>query len=79
MDSNGAWTKPLVNPPASEAIVSNTPKMEVIITGTGGDVTKNHYVKNNIIDSQLTNQLVELAKNGTPMITFGNGSDPKVM
>ncbi|MGZ7043815.1 MAG: succinylglutamate desuccinylase/aspartoacylase family protein [Methanobacterium sp.] len=53
--------------------------MEVIINGTGGDVTENHYIKNNIPDSQLTNQVVELAKNGTPMITFGNGSSPKVM
>jgi predicted deacylase len=59
--------------------VINTPKMEVIVTGTGGDVIKNSYIKKNIPASELTNQIVDLAKSGTPMITFGDGSGPKIM
>jgi predicted deacylase len=53
--------------------------MQVIISGTGGTVTKNYYIKKNIPKSQLTNQIVALSKKGTPMITFGDGSGPKVM
>ncbi|HML04152.1 MAG TPA: succinylglutamate desuccinylase/aspartoacylase family protein [Methanobacterium sp.] len=59
--------------------IVNTPKLEVIVTGTGGDVTKNSYIKKNIPISQLNNQVVNLAKSGTPMITFGDGNGPKVM
>lgn len=54
-------------------------KMQVIISGTGGDVTKNYYIKNNIPKTQLSSQIVALAKKGTPMITIGNGTGPRVM
>lgn len=58
---------------------STVPKMKVIITGTGGTVTKNYYIKKNIPNTQLTKQVVALAKKGTPMVVFGNGSGPKVL
>lgn len=57
----------------------STVKMQIIISGTGGDVSKNYYIKNNIPKTQLTNQVADLAKKGTPMITIGNGSGPRVM
>lgn len=57
----------------------SAPKMEIIISGTGGTVTKNYYIKKNIPQSQLTDQIVDLSENGTLMITLGNGSGPRVM
>ncbi|WP_424355171.1 succinylglutamate desuccinylase/aspartoacylase family protein [Methanobacterium sp. MBAC-LM] len=54
-------------------------KMKVIISGTGGTVTNNYYIKKNIPQSQLTSQIVALSKKGTPIIRVGNGSGPKVM
>jgi len=54
-------------------------KMKVIISGTGGDVTKSYYIKKNLPKTRLTTQIVALSKKGTPMITIGNGSGPRVM
>ncbi|MGF7117970.1 succinylglutamate desuccinylase/aspartoacylase family protein [Methanobacterium oryzae] len=53
--------------------------MKVIVSGTGGDVTKNSYIRNNIPNTSITNQVVSLAKSGTPMVVFGNGSGPRVL
>ncbi|MGF7117969.1 pseudomurein-binding repeat-containing protein [Methanobacterium oryzae] len=75
--SLNAWTGPVISSPTNGT--TNTPKMEIIVSGTGGDVTKNSYIKNNIPSSQITSQVVSLAKSGTPMVTFGNGTGPKVM
>ena len=58
---------------------TSTVKMSVIIRGTGGTVTKNYYIKKNILKSQLTSQIIALSKKGTPIIRIGNGSGPKVM
>lgn len=58
---------------------TSTVKMKVIISGTGGTVTNNYYIKKNIPKSQLTSQIVALSKKGTPIIRVGNGSGPKVM
>ena len=73
------WTGSVISTPVTEKPLVNVPKMEVIVTGTGGDVTKNSNIKNNIPATSLSNQVVELAKSGTPMLTFGNGTGPKVM
>ena len=72
------WTGSVISTPTNQPVI-NTPKMEVIVTGTGGDVTRNSYIKNNVPSSQITSQVYSLAKSGTPMITFGNGTGPKVM
>ncbi len=72
------WTGPAISSPTAPSPVT-TAKMEVIVTGTGGDVTRNSYIKNNVPSSQITSQVYSLAKSGTPMITFGNGTGPKVM
>lgn len=72
------WAGSVISTPTNQTII-NTPKMEVIATGTGGDVTKNSYIKNYISGNQITSQVVSLAKSGTPMVTFGNGTGPHVM
>jgi len=54
--------------------------IEVINTnGTGGDVTQNDELMESIPKTNLTNQIILAAKNGTTMVTFGNGSHPRVM
>ncbi|MGB9978568.1 deacylase [Methanobacterium sp.] len=58
---------------------TSTVKMKVIINSTGGTVTNNYYIKKNIPQSELTNQIVALSKKGTPIIRFGNGTGPKVI
>jgi predicted deacylase len=63
----------------SEANSTNSPQFSIIINGTGGDVTKNSLIKNNIPQSTITNQVSALAKIGTPMVKFGNGNGPTVM
>ncbi len=75
--SIGAWTGPVISSPTTGTTTAS--KMEIIVSGTGGDVTRNSYIKNNIPSSQITSQVVSLAKSGTPMVTFGNGTGPKVM
>ncbi len=59
--------------------VSNIPKMEILIPGTGGDVINNSYIREYVPNSSLTSQVFELAKHGTPIIIFGDGSYPRVM
>jgi uncharacterized protein len=46
---------------------------------TGGNVSENYYIKNYISNTALTQNIVYLSEFGTPMITLGNGSEPKVM
>jgi uncharacterized protein len=59
--------------------MASAAKFDVIYSGTGGDLSKNKLVYNNIPKSTITNQVLSTAKKGTPMITFGNGNGPKVM
>ena len=59
--------------------VLNIPKMQVLIPGTGGDVINNSYIREYVPNSSLTSQVFELAKHGTPIIIFGDGSYPRVM
>ena len=54
-------------------------QVQVIYSGTGGDLTQNKLVYNNIPKTTLTSQVISAAKKGTPMVTFGDGSGPKVM
>jgi predicted deacylase len=59
--------------------VMHPPKIDVIITGTGGDVTNNYVFMQNIPRNQFIDEIISAARNGTPMITFGDGNGPKVM
>ena len=54
-------------------------QIQTIYSGTGGDITKNKLVYNNIPKTTITSKVIASAKKGTPMVTFGNGSGPKVM
>lgn len=57
----------------------NNYKIVIIDNNTGADVTKNAVLMQNLPQTELTNKLISAAKNGTPMIIFGNGSQPHVM
>ena len=59
--------------------MASAAKFDVIYTGTGGDISKNKLVYNNIPKSTITSQVLSTAKKGTPMVTFSNGNGPKVM
>lgn len=54
-------------------------RIEVIYSGNGGDITKNSLVYNSIPHTSITDQILAAAKKGTPMVTIGTGSGPKVM
>jgi predicted deacylase len=54
-------------------------KIDIIYYGTGGDIRKNKLVYKNLPKTTLTYQVLAAAKKGTPMVTFGDGSGPKVM
>ncbi|MCK9151515.1 succinylglutamate desuccinylase/aspartoacylase domain-containing protein [Methanobacterium alcaliphilum] len=59
--------------------MSHAVKIDIINSNTGGDVTKNKLIKKYIPKTNITNQVVEAAKKGTPMVTFGNGKGPRVL
>ncbi len=46
---------------------------------TGGNISKNIFLENYIPKTNLTDKIIFIARFGTPMITIGNGSEPKVM
>lgn len=54
-------------------------KIDIINNRTGGDITENAVLMEHIPKTNVTNQVIAASKNGTPMITFGNGENPKVM
>lgn len=54
-------------------------RIDIIHYGTGGDIRKNKLVYKNLPKTTLTNQILAAAKKGTPMVTFGDGSGPRVM
>ena len=56
--------------------VSSAAEITTYRWGTGGDVTKNNLIKNNIPNSQITADVIEAAKNGTPIVKFGDGDGP---
>lgn len=59
--------------------LASAAKIEIIYSGTGGDITKNKRVYNNIPKTTITRNVLAYAKKGTPMVTFGSGKGPKVM
>lgn len=63
----------------STVSAASAAQIQTIYSGTGGDITKNKLVYNNIPKSTITSQVIAAAKKGTPMVTFGSGNGPKVM
>jgi predicted deacylase len=60
-------------------IVSNSFKIDIVIYGTGGYVAANSIMNAYIPRNTETNKIIESAFSGTPMLTFGDGTGPKVM
>ncbi len=56
-----------------------TVEISNIDTSTGGDVTNNSVLMQYISRTDVVNKLIEVSKNGTPMIRFGDGTGTKVM
>ncbi len=54
-------------------------KLDIINTTTGGDVTKNNEIMKHLHKKTLNDDIFQAAKNGTPLITMGDGSKPRVM
>lgn len=67
----------LVN--GSEIKSSSNYKIMVIDNSTGGDVSNNTVLMKNINKTPIIGELMEAAKKGTPLIIFGDGSQPRVM
>lgn len=64
----------------TEVISTNTGSytLTTLSWGTGGDLTKNTVLMNNIEDTSLTEKVLEASKNGTVLLTFGNGNGKTV-
>ncbi|MDY9923182.1 succinylglutamate desuccinylase/aspartoacylase family protein [Methanobacterium sp.] len=72
-----AQTTLLVN--GSEVKSSSNYKIMVIDNSTGGDVSNNTVLFQNINKTPVIGELMGAAKKGTPLIIFGDGSQPRVM
>ena len=53
--------------------------LTVFSWGSGGDLTKNSVIMNNIPNTNLTQKVLEECNKGTVMLSFGNGNGPSVM
>lgn len=53
-------------------------KVDIINHHTGGDIRKNPILTSYLPRTVLTNRILDNARHGTPMITFGDGYGPKV-
>jgi uncharacterized protein len=58
---------------------SSNYKIMVIDNSTGGDVSNNTVLMENTNQTTPIKEIIAAAKNGTPMIIFGDGSQPRVM
>lgn len=70
-------TTPLIN--KSLALASPVYKISIIDNSTGGDITNNTLLMDNINKTPLISEIIQASGNGTPMIRLGNGSHPRVM
>jgi predicted deacylase len=69
------------------AINNSNLSMDIVYIGhnishdsfTGGYISKNIILEKYIPNTDLTDKIISIGKFGTPMITIGNGSQPKVM
>ncbi|MGO9387709.1 MAG: succinylglutamate desuccinylase/aspartoacylase family protein [Methanobacterium sp.] len=54
-------------------------KIDIISNTSGGDVTKNDVIMKHLPKNPLNDDILKAAKTGTPLITLGDGSKPRVM
>ncbi len=58
---------------------SSNYKIILIDNSTGGDVSNNTVLMENINKTPVISELIETGKKGTPLIILGDGSQPRVM
>ncbi len=58
---------------------SSNYKIILIDNSTGGDVSNNAILMENINQTHVISEIIQSAKKGTPLIIFGDGSQPRVM
>lgn len=54
-------------------------QISIIDNSTGGNISNNTVLLENINKTPVINEILEAARHGTPMIRFGNGSQPRIM
>ncbi len=79
--SNSDSPKSDIQIPSNDSGVqaSNNYQISVIDNSTGGNITNNTVLNENINKTAVISELIDAAQNGTPMIVLGNGSLPRVM
>ncbi len=62
-------------------LIPSAAKLEIEILNkfAGGDVSKNQDIMKNLPKTPITNQILNAAKKGTPMIRFGRKNTPGIM
>lgn len=55
---------------------TSLPTVGIVSSGTGGDITQNSLIASNVPQSELVTETILAAKNGTPVVQFGNGEGP---
>lgn len=53
--------------------------IEIIYNGTGGNITKNYYIRQYTPQHTITREVIAATKNGTPMVVFGKDTSKRVM
>lgn len=78
-DSDGSGTDKITYSNDTGVQASPNYQITVIDNSTGGDISNNTPLMEKINKTPLITEILEAAKNGTPMIVMGNGSEPRVM
>jgi len=53
--------------------------IEIICNDTGGNITKNYYIRQYTPQHTITRETIAAARNGTPMVVFGKDTGKRVM
>lgn len=65
--------------PLGHVDVPNRYTITIVDNRTGGNIANNTVIIQHIPKTELSSEILAAAKNGTPMVTFGDGSQPHVM
>lgn len=78
---NSKEPEPTKQAPSNNSVAqaSNDYQISIIDNSTGGDISNNTVLMDEINQTPVITELLEAAKNGTPMLILGNGSQPRVM
>ncbi len=78
-DSSGSKTNSNTLSNETPVQASDTYHISVIDNSTGGNVYNNTQLMEYINNTPAITEVLEESKKGTPLVTFGNGSEPRVM